>query len=475
MSEVVEEPDSESTAEGQPDVVPTQAQSTKDFKGWAGKTVEQVSDETRKASLREADPSHVSDFYRVHTVQLARCWQHVPIEDHVKLILSEPKNEVIVNSPVEMDDGSHRLFTGYRIQHNNIIGPYKGGIRYHHEVTLEEVKALASLMTYKCALVDIPFGGAKGGIRINPTEHSRDELERITRRFTHDLGNTIGPDYDIPAPDMGTDAQTMVWMMDTYMNMNNQKAKNAQQRVVTGKSLTSGGSRGREKATGQGVVYCIQEWANEHGIRLDGTTYMLQGFGNVGSHTAQIMSRLGAVLVGVQDHTGSVYNPKGIYPRKLIEYVDDAEGVAGYSGADEIDDDEFWGIDADICIPAALELQIDEDVANRLQCDVVVEAANGPATLEGEDVLKDKGIEIIPDIMANAGGVIVSYFEWIQNKRSEYWQLDEVDSRLNFIMKNAFHEMRAFARENDVDNRTAALAVALNRLNSIYVERGLFP
>lgn len=440
----------------------------------AAKSVSDLAEGSEVILADTEDPGG-AQFYRAHQAQVARAVSHVPIADHVRLILSEPKNEVIVNFPVRMDNGRYKLFTGYRIQHNNILGPYKGGIRYHHDVTLEEVKALASVMTYKCALLEVPFGGAKGGIRLSTAEHSSRELESITRRFVHDLGNNIGPEYDIPAPDVGTNSQIMVWMMDTYMNTHNQIDKNAQKRIVTGKSLASGGSRGREKATGQGVVYCIQEWADERGVRLDGCNYILQGFGNVGSHAAQIMSRLGAVLVGVQDHTGSIYNPQGIYPRKLIDHVNKEGGIRGYAGAEVINNDDFWGIESDICIPAALELQITEEVANKLTAKLVVEAANGPVTLEGEEVLKQRGIEVIPDIMANAGGVVVSYFEWIQNKRSESWQLEEVDSRLLFMMKRSYHEMRAFAREHGVDNRTAAFAVALNRLNAVYTERGVFP
>ena len=416
-----------------------------------------------------------ADFFTTHLVQLGRAMQHLDVQPHVKLILSEPKNEVIVNFPVRMDDGEFRLFTGYRIQHNNILGPYKGGIRFHHEVSLAEVKALASIMTYKCALLDVPFGGAKGGITINPREHSKTELERVTRRFTHDLGNNIGPEYDIPAPDVGTNAQTMVWMMDTYMNMHNLSDKNAQRRIVTGKSLTSGGSRGREKATGQGVVYAIQEWADEVGFRLDGATYKLQGFGNVGSNTAAILDKLGSVLISVQDHTGAIINTEGLDTRKLADWVSQNGGVAGYPAASSVSNDDFWAAPCDIVIPAALELQIDEKVANLLDCKLVVEAANGPTTLEGERVLAQKGIDMIPDLMANAGGVVVSYFEWVQNKRAESWQLAEIDERLHFMMKRGFHEMRAFAREHECDNRTAAYAVAVNRINSVYVERGVFP
>jgi glutamate dehydrogenase (NAD(P)+) len=389
--------------------------------------------------------------------------------------LSEPKNEIIVNFPVRMDDGNFRLFTGYRIQHNNIMGPYKGGIRYHHEVTLDEVKALASLMTYKCALLEIPFGGAKGGVNVNTSKLSRGELERITRRFTHDLGNNIGPEYDIPAPDVGTNSQVMVWMMDTYMNTHNLIDKNAQRRIVTGKSLTSGGSRGREKATGQGVIYCIQEWAEERGFRLDGCTFTVQGFGNVGSNAALLLSKLGGILVGVQDHTGSIYNPEGMNPRKLQDHVRQHGGVKGYRAGEALANDDFWSLDCDILIPAALELQINEQVAKKLKCKVIVEGANGPVDLGGDRVLAERGIDVIPDIMANAGGVVVSYFEWIQNKRSESWELKEIDDRLLAMMQRAYQEMRTFAREQGVDNRTAALALALGRINAVYVERGVFP
>lgn len=420
----------------------------------------------------EDDPNK---FFNIHIAQLNRAYGCTEVQPHVRTILGQPKNEIIVNFPVRMDDGHFRLFTGYRIQHNNIMGPYKGGIRYHHDVTLGEVKALAALMTYKCAMLEVPFGGAKGGVRINTREHSIYELERITRRFTHDLGNNIGPEYDIPAPDMGTNSQSMVWMMDTYMNTQNIIDKNAQRRIVTGKSLISGGSRGREKATGQGVVFCIQEWAEERGFNLDGCSFIVQGFGNVGSWSATLLSKLGAICIGVQDHTGSLYNPEGMNPRKLVDHVKEHGGVAGYRGGEAIANEEFWRIKCDICIPAALELQIDEKVAQDLDCKLVVEAANGPTTMGGEAVLAKKGTEILPDILANAGGVVVSYFEWIQNKRSESWQLKEVDDRLLFMMRRSYHEMRSRARERSVDNRTAAFSVALERLNAVYVERGVFP
>lgn len=440
------------------------------------------SQENKKATQATTEPAstdaHTHDhsaFLKVHRRQIERAFGAFEVLPHVRTILSQPKNEIIVNFPVRMDSGEFRLFKGYRIQHNNIMGPYKGGIRYHHEVTLDEVKALAALMTYKCALLQVPFGGAKGGVRVNVNEVSTRELERITRRFTHDLGNNIGPEYDIPAPDMGTNSQTMVWMMDTYMNSQNMIEKNAQRRIVTGKSLTSGGSEGREKATGQGVVYAILEWAKETGFTLDGCSYIVQGYGNVGSHTALLMSKLGGVMVGVQDHTGTLFNSEGISPRKLSDHVRQTGGINGYKGAEVIKEDEFWGINCDLCIPAALELQVDEKIAKQIKARAIFEAANGPLTDGGERVLLDRGVDIVPDIMANAGGVVVSYFEWIQNKRSESWQLHEIDQKLKFMMGRAYSEMRNFARQHDVDNRTAAFAVAINRINEVYAERGVFP
>lgn len=416
-----------------------------------------------------------TDFFTTHLTQLERAMEHLDVAPHVWMILREPKNEVVVNFPVLMDSGEYRLFTGYRIQHNNALGPYKGGVRYHHDVHLEEVKALAAIMTYKCALLDIPFGGAKGGVRMTPREHTQGELERITRRFTHDLGANIGPEYDIPAPDVGTNAQIMVWMMDTFTNTHHLNNKHAQLRVVTGKTLTCGGSRGRNKATGQGIVYTIQEWAAEHNIDLAGTTFKLQGFGNVGSHTAEILAQQGATLVAVQDHTGAIANAGGIDAVSLRSWVATNGGVAGFAAAMTVDDNAFWEAPCDICIPAALELQITAEVARKLDCKVIVEGANGPTTLEGEAILAERGIEVIPDLMANAGGVVVSYFEWIQNKRSESWQLNEVDSRLHFLMTSAYAAMRAFAREHNCSNRTAAYACAVRKINQSYLERGIFP
>lgn len=415
------------------------------------------------------------DFFEVHIQQLGEAMDAVDPEPSVRLVLSQPKNEVSINFPVRMDDGSWRLYTGYRIQHNNIRGPFKGGIRYAPHVTSEEVKALAALMTYKCALADVPFGGAKGGVRIDPRAHSQAELERVTRRFTHDLGTNIGPDYDIPAPDMGTNAQTMVWMMDTYMNGMSSHLKNSVRGVVTGKSLLSGGSIGREKATGQGVMYTIDEWAEETNFNLDGCRFTVQGFGNVGSHAATLMSQAGGILVGVQDHTGAIVEPGGIDPRDLKRYVREHGGVGGYGRAQACTRDDFFAAKCDILIPAALEFQIGKHEAELIQARMIAEGANGPTTPMGEAILRDRGVTFLPDILANSGGVIVSYFEWVQNKRSESWQLREVDSRLKYRIREAYGRVREMATRKKVSNRTAALAVAIERLGASYAERGIFP
>ena len=413
--------------------------------------------------------------YQLAQAQLDKAAKALDLDSEVLTILNQPKNELIVNFPVRMDDGSYQLFKGYRIQHNNIMGPYKGGIRYHHEVHLDEVKALASWMTWKSALLEIPFGGAKGGIKFNPRDYSQSELERITRRFTHALGANIGPKHDIPAPDMGTNAQTMVWMMDTYMNTGSTDSKNAQRGVVTGKSITSGGSLGREKATGQGLVFVLQEWAKENNFSIDGATVVVQGFGNVGSHAARILSRLGAVVIGVSDHTGAIGFAEGINPGRLMEYSRSNGGVHGYPGGKPLSLEEFFGLKCDIFIPAALEGQITQDTASLMDCKVVAEGANGPTDLRGEEILLEKGVDILPDVLANAGGVTVSYFEWLQNHRSEQWDEEEVDRKLLLKIQQGYHTMRRIARESNVSNRTAAYMHALSRIQQVYRERGIFP
>ena len=415
------------------------------------------------------------DFYKVVQDYLERAGKVAKIEPYVQTILSQPKNELIINFPVRMDSGEVRLFKGYRVQHNNILGPFKGGIRFHPQVSLDDVKALAAMMTWKSALMRLPFGGGKGGIKFDPHSVSRAELQRVTRRFTHALGENIGPEYDIPAPDVGTNSQTMAWMMDTYSNMVGSAQKQMVKGVVTGKPVSSGGTLGRTKATGQGVVFCILEWAKEHGFTLEGSTMSVQGFGNVGSHTAVILSKLGVSTVAVGDHTGYLYNPEGFNAHKLQDHVAAHGSIAGYPGGKPITREEFFATKADIFAPSALENQIGESEAKALDVKLVAEGANGPCNPAGERILLDKGIDIIPDVLANSGGVTVSYYEWVQNKRSEAWTEEEVDARLEVAMKRAYREVSDFARQRKCDMRVAAYAIALQRIESVYREREIFP
>ena len=399
------------------------------------------------------------------------------LREEVALILSEPKNVIQVHFPVYMDNGNLRLFTGYRVQHNNILGPYKGGIRFSPQVSLDEVKALAALMTWKCALVWLPFGGAKGGVVIEPTEHSREEIMRVTRRFTHALGSNIGADYDIPAPDMGTGAAHMNWMMDTYVNTVGFANRNLHRGVVTGKSIECGGSEGREKATGQGLFYVVEEWAKAKGLDLCNMTYILQGFGNVGSNIALLLSRAGARCLAINDWKGSIYNGDGIPVERLVPHVAATTTVVGFGGVSAIAKDEFWQVPADIVIAAALENEIDRSVARRLdkKVKVVLEGANGPTTPGGEEILLSRGVDILPDILANSGGVIVSYFEWVPNKNNEHWDLEEVDAKLKKRILRSYANATARGEKYRCDLRTACYIVALERLQANYVQRGIFP
>jgi glutamate dehydrogenase (NAD(P)+) len=413
--------------------------------------------------------------YSVALEQLDRAAMVGGLPPAVREILSQPKNELITNFPVRMDNGEYKMFKGYRVQHNNILGPYKGGIRYHEDVALDEVKALASWMTYKCALHDIPFGGGKGGIKFTPRNHSQSELERITRRFTHALGSNIGPEYDIPAPDVGTNGQIMVWMMDTYMNVVGFNDKNANRRVVTGKTLASGGSHGRESATGQGVVHCIVEWARDRRFDLNGSTFTVQGFGNVGSNAAKILARTGASMIAVGDWKGYIMNGDGINPYKLADYVQKSGSVAGYPASRPITRQEFFATPADVFIPAALELEIGVPEARALAVRLVVEGANGPTETAAEPILREKNIDVIPDILANSGGVVVSYYEWLQNKRSERWDLEEVEERLAKRMKRTYLQVSEYSAAKKCDTRVAAMCIALERIGRAYAERGIFP
>jgi len=407
--------------------------------------------------------------------QLEKAEDIVHFDRDICKILAETMNELVVHFPVKMDDGRVKVLTGYRVQHNNALGPFKGGLRFHPLVDIDEIRALATLMTWKTAISNIPFGGAKGGIQLDPSDFTKEELERITRRFTFALGNNIGPDYDIPAPDVNTNPQIMAWILDTYMSTVTPTERNRSIHVVTGKPIESGGSQGRNKATGQGIVFLIEKWAKDHGFNLKGATYMVQGFGNVGSWAARLMKKHGSRLIAVEDVTGAILNKEGIDADDLAKYVMEHGGVRGYLKAQPIGHETFMTTKADIFIPAALENQITSETAELLNVKLIAEGANGPTTPEGDKVLLRRGIDVIPDILCNSGGVIVSYFEWLQNKRSEFWDMREVDHKLHKMIVNAYERVRDAARKYKVDMRTAAQIVAISRLEMVYKERGIFP
>ena len=430
--------------------------------------------EQRTATI-EAKPRKVSVHENV-LAQFNRAADTMGLDSNLRKILAKTTNETVVNFPVKMDDNRVEMFTGYRVQHCNLLGPFKGGLRYHPAVDIDEVRALATWMTWKSAIVNSPFGGAKGGIQMDPSKYSTSELERITRRFTYALGSNIGPEYDIPAPDVNTNAQIMAWILDTYLSTVPPHDRQRCTHVVTGKPIEAGGSAGREKATGQGIVYLIQEWARERRFDLSGATYMVQGFGNVGSWAARLLKQLGAKLVAVEDVSGAMANPKGIDPDELVKYVSGHKGlIGGYPGAQSIDRETFFKTNADIFIPAALENQINAQTARWLKVKLVAEGANGPTDLNGDAILQEMDIEVLPDILCNSGGVVVSYFEWLQNKRSESWELEEVDGKLHKLLVNAFARVMNAARTYNVDTRTAAYIVALTRLETAYKKRGIFP
>jgi glutamate dehydrogenase (NAD(P)+) len=405
--------------------------------------------------------------------QFERAAELIGLNPAVRKILATPMNELVVRFPVRMDAGHVEVFTGYRVQHNNVLGPFKGGLRFHPALSMDEVRALAAWMTWKTALAGVPFGGAKGGIQLDPARCSRSELERITRRFCYALGPNIGPDYDIPAPDMNTDGQVMAWLLDTYLATLPPQERHRGLAVVTGKPVASGGSLGRDKATGQGLVFVIARWAAETGLDLRGATFTIQGFGKVGAWAARLLARQGARLVAVEDITGAIANPGGLDPDALAAHVARQGGVRGFDRA--IDRGAFLATRADIFIPAAAGGTITAETAPLLDVRLVAEGANGPTDPEGDAILADRGIPVLPDILGNAGGVVVSYFEWLQNRQREAWDLETVDRKLHAVLLAAYDRVRNAVRELKTDWRTAAHVVALRRLEAVYLERGIFP
>ncbi|WP_335975031.1 Glu/Leu/Phe/Val dehydrogenase [Gaetbulibacter jejuensis] len=400
----------------------------------------------------------------------------IKLHPNIKKILSITNNEIIVNFPVKMDNGDVEVFTGYRVQHNNALGPYKGGLRYHPTVDIDAARALAMWMTWKTSLAGLPYGGGKGGIKLDPSKYSQSELERITRRFTYALADNIGPEHDIPAPDVNTNSQTMAWMADTYMSTRPPAQRSANQHVVTGKPAGSGGLEGRDRATGYGVYLSIKFWAEKNAQVLTDKKFIVQGFGNVGYWAAYFLEQDGAKLVAVQDANGSIQNPKGIKVEDLYNYSQINEGsIVNFPQAQPVDNDEFFGLDCDICIPAALGNQITKDNASKIKAQLIAEGANGPTNVEGEKILLKRGITIIPDILCNSGGVVGSYFEWLQNRNGELWQLNEVMAKLDKKLKESFDKVYDYSRQEGIDMRTAAYCIAIQRIERAYVQRGIFP
>ncbi|MDP9607082.1 UNVERIFIED_ORG: glutamate dehydrogenase (NAD(P)+) [Variovorax paradoxus] len=385
--------------------------------------------------------------------------------------LKRPKRALIVDVPIEMDDGTIAHFEGYRVQHNMSRGPGKGGVRFHPDVTLEEVMALSAWMTIKTAAVNLPYGGAKGGIRVDPKKLSLQELEKVTRRYTSEIGIIIGPHTDIPAPDVNTNAQIMAWMMDTYsMNVGGTATG-----VVTGKPLHLGGSLGRVKATGRGVFVTGREAARRLGIDLRGARIAVQGFGNVGSVAAELFAEAGAKIVAVQDHTGTIVNSNGLDLAKLVP-ISRTDGVVGFkAGGDIVPNEDFWNTPCDILIPAALEGQLTAERAQKTTAKLVLEGANGPTVPQADDILSERGVLVVPDVICNAGGVTVSYFEWVQDFSSFFWDEDEINVRLDRIMMNALNHIWDTADKHKITLRTATYAVACERILMARQERGLYP
>ncbi len=403
--------------------------------------------------------------------QLVDAASRIDVSDSIVEKLKHPKRILQVSIPTRMDDDSFQVFTGYRVQHNTERGPAKGGIRYHPQVTMDEVVALAMWMTWKCAVVNIPYGGAKGGVICNPKEMSLSELERMTRRLTSELIGFIGPDIDIPAPDVYTNPQVMAWIVDTY-SMNKGYLIPA---VVTGKPVEIGGSLGRNEATGRGCAFVSREALKTQGMDINGATVAVQGFGNAGSVAAKVLEEMGAKIIAVSDSRGGIYCEAGLDVGAAIEHKADTGAVSGLEGCDEITNEELLALECDVLVPAALENAITADNADAVNAKIVAEAANGPTTPEAQAILDDKGVFVVPDILANAGGVTVSYFEWVQGSQMFFWTEDEVNSRLETIMVNSYYGVRAEAQRGNWNMRDAAFNVAVGRVAKAVELRGIYP
>jgi len=422
-------------------------------------------------SLETASPGHICPFDQACSY-LEQAAKELRMDQGLLEVMSHPRKVVTVSIPVKLDNGQVQVLAGHRVQHCDVLGPYKGGIRYHPAVTLREVSALAMLMTWKCALVGIPYGGAKGGIAIDPASYSVGELERITRRYTSELIKDIGPSVDIPAPDVGTSAREMAWMMDTYsMNVGH-----AVPGIVTGKPISIGGSRGREMATGRGVMIIVREALAERGETLAGTKVVIQGFGNVGGAAAVLLDEAGAKVMAVSDVSGGIFNPEGLDIQALKVYAaENNRRIAGFPGSVPVTNAELLALPCDVLIPAALENQITEDNVHEVQAKIVAEAANGPVTLAADLALEARGVTVLPDILANAGGVVVSYLEWVQGLSYVFWDEERVNREMEGLMVHAYHEVIKQSKMRQVPLRVAAYTLGVGRVAQALSDRGLYP
>lgn len=416
-------------------------------------------------------PEYHTPIYEMALVQFEQAADKLDLDPNLRKRFTAPKRAIMVNIPIRMDDTTVEVFHGYRVHHDTTLGPSKGGIRFHPDVTLGEISALAMWMTWKCALMGLPFGGAKGGIRCDPHALSRNELQRLTRRFTAEIIQFIGPEMDVPAPDIGTNEQIMAWMMDTYSQLKGYSIPG----IVTGKPISIGGSLGRIEATGRGVVYCILEAMQHLNMQPEGKGIVIQGFGNVGYHTARILYEKGCRILAISDIKSGIYNPNGLNIPALKQHVEKHTYIDGFPDGDAISNADLLELPCDVLIPAALSEQITSENADRISCKILAEAANGPTTPAADKILQDKGLFLIPDVLANAGGVTVSYFEWVQDLQNFFWKEKEINERLHDTVTLAFQNVLRVSLSEKVGMRLAALMISVRKIADAKLARGLFP
>jgi len=413
----------------------------------------------------------MSSVFKNVKVQMQNALRFCKIHPNTQKVLATPQNRILFSFPVQLSKGMDVL-QGYRVQHNNWLGPYKGGLRFHPDVNLDEVDALASWMTYKCALQDLPFGGAKGGLAIDPSKYNKEDMDAIVRQFTRGLYDHVGSNKDIPAPDVGTNGNMMNKMMDEYNVIH--RGTGHVKSVFTGKSVECGGSHVREEATGRGVALCVEQWAFDQNIDLEGKTFVLQGFGNVGKYAAKVLEEKGMKMIGVADHSVCLYNPQGFSVMELFEYMRSNSSLKEYGQGTALKSkDELFDLECDVVIPAALEMQISEENAKTMKCKVIVEGANGPVSPEADEIFAQRNIQVVPDILANSGGVLVSYYEWVQNKHEEVWSEQDVREKLDYKMGDAYRKINELSKNRNCTMREAAFVYSLEKLDNVYRKRNV--